>query len=915
MADDPLPATLIKVVNGDLSFAQYPVLVGHYVGDAIGGSEGQLDSALGGALRRRYALGVYPGAPGTAIVAQHPGHPERRGVVVGLGDMGAFSVVTVRTAVVTGMLELALSGGARGISLVMVGVRAGLIPTAEILAAMLAGIDDAQRRIPTQGLTAFDEIQIIAQMEDSAHLAWHNLKRLAGQPRFAGQFEVYPEVVLSLGARRRIARVADPDAWRAVQVEGTLLPDNTHTLNFGALGGAARAEGFQMPANLSMIRSIIDAAVEGAGDKADNSSPARALFEMVWPNELKHISHEDRNLRLILDSFAASLPFELMDDRQGPLDTPNIKPPAVRHGIVRQLMQTQFARARSTGSTRATALVIGDPRGGPPAADFKPLPNARTEAKAVADMLTKAGFTVTALIGDAVTPVQVVDAVMRGGWTIIHISAHGIFNYRFRSDRDAARESGATAPIAQYTGVVLGDKITLSPSMLQGMSDPPVMAFLNCCNLAAIDPGDEDALRRSGRADFAASFAAQLIALGTSTVIAAGWEVDDAGAVIFAETIYDAMLNAEASFGDAVLEARQRVYDNNPADTTWGAYQCYGEPDWQLRSAGLPHAHETADVDFASHVEALAMLSNLANEAQIGVGRTARAGGMNDDLAAAEIKIRAMNWMDRPYVAEAVGRAHAALGHFDNAIACLEEALASDAKPSLQAVETIANLRIRAAAAAAAAGTKPIPDALAEIVAARARLTALCDAAGATPERLSLIGGSHKREAELTAGDTCDAALAAMRDAYRKAWDLAPDKIGGNAYYPAENLCTANVLLALRQKVAIDPCLDDLANFALAVGLDVHPDDRWRAGSQVSQKLLSRLATDDLTDEAGAAMIAAYRWLWESGGDYLSLDTMLGHLRFVRRVLDDRALADAVHWLQKIEDGVAALPVNKDVQP
>ena len=212
------PPTRLTVVNGDLSFARWPVVVGHYIGDSIAGSEAELDAALGGALRRRYALGVYPGAVGTAIVAQHPARSDRLGVVVGLGDMAAFNVGAVRSAIVSGLLELALTGdvpgGVAGVALVMLGARAGVIPTVEILSAMLGGVAEAQRRLPEQGLARFADVQLIAQMEDSAHLAWHNLARLTAQPRFAASFALHPEIEFSLGAARRITRIADTDAWR-----------------------------------------------------------------------------------------------------------------------------------------------------------------------------------------------------------------------------------------------------------------------------------------------------------------------------------------------------------------------------------------------------------------------------------------------------------------------------------------------------------------------------------------------------------------------------------------------------------------------------------------------------------------------------------------------------------------------------
>ena len=41
------------------------------------------------------------------------------------------------------------------------------------------------------------------------------------------------------------------------------------------------------------------------------------------------------------------------------------------------------------------------------------------------------------------------------------------------------------------------------------------------------------------------------------------------------------MLKGE-TFGDAVKTARRRTYDGHPGSNTWGAYQCYGDPDFRL---------------------------------------------------------------------------------------------------------------------------------------------------------------------------------------------------------------------------------------------------------------------------------------------------------------------------------------------
>ena len=91
----------MRIVHGDLAHARSPVAVGHYRGDTIVSAEAYLDRVLGGRLRQRQRLGLYPGALDTAEVFltetadrrssnEHPG-----AIVLGLGDVGELAPGTL----------------------------------------------------------------------------------------------------------------------------------------------------------------------------------------------------------------------------------------------------------------------------------------------------------------------------------------------------------------------------------------------------------------------------------------------------------------------------------------------------------------------------------------------------------------------------------------------------------------------------------------------------------------------------------------------------------------------------------------------------------------------------------------------------------------------------------------------------
>jgi hypothetical protein len=160
------------------------------------------------------------------------------------------------------------------------------------------------------------------------------------------------------------------------------------------------------------------------------------------------------------------------------------------------------------------------------------------------------------------------------------------------------------------------------------MRTVPELVFVNCCYLAARDTGE--LLTRDNaqpgtydRSRFAAGVAEELIKIGVRCVIAAGWAVEDGPAMAFATAFYEALLRGQR-FIDAVSEARIAAYALG--GNTWGAYQCYGDPDWVFRRAGAdaqaparPVAEEFAGVASPSGLrlalETLAAQSRFENAA------------------------------------------------------------------------------------------------------------------------------------------------------------------------------------------------------------------------------------------------------------------------------------------------------------
>ena len=226
--------------------------------------------------------------------------------------------------------------------------------------------------------------------------------------------------------------------------------------------------------------------------------------------------------------------------------------------MIRQLTTGEYRHSIKRVAEQK-ALVVADPI----LEDYiGQLPGAREEGVAVKEQLEAAGYPVEELIGSTAS------AIMRKlfceDYSVIHLAGHGIFNPK------SPKESG----------MVIGKKLFLTVFEIQQMPVVPQLVFVNCCHLGYTNHEEEQFYQN--RYKLAANIGTELIRIGVKAVIAAGWTVNDAAALEFANVFYRNILSGH-SFGDAVKMARNAVYDQYPETNTWGAYQCYGEFLFKLK--------------------------------------------------------------------------------------------------------------------------------------------------------------------------------------------------------------------------------------------------------------------------------------------------------------------------------------------
>lgn len=665
----------------DLRFLAEPIMVGHYEQDPIAGPEALIDrELLSGDLSKRYSLGLYAGQRGSATVVLRsvPGLDggSRRvtgAVVTGLGPYdGSLSATDLTEAVRVGALRYLLQVvdvlGKEERDLSLASVLMGFSSSANLsvaasVEALVRGVTQANSRFhETTGLNIrIARLDIVELYLDTAITAVYALRQL--RERLVEQalqhqttLAVCDELTTGEGMRQRLfddraasywPRLIVTDADRSEETAAaTPRRDDTaqaeqpvaiaDRLRFMYVGPRARAVTVVQQRQPNLIEGLVRQQIERA---EWNEDFGRLLFQLMVPHDFKDAARQLERVVLVVDSYTANLPWELMlaeGPPRGKDDANRPQPLALRAAVVRQLQATNY-RAQVTQAVQRYALVIGNPsvagfaaafprKDGDRRLDEDPLalPGAAQEAAAVADVLEKHGYEVDRLIGqpagrpdtqparatpeaalsrkagsDAPPPRGGANAVMAGDvlaalyrrpWRVLHIAAHGVFHQLHADGR-------------YRSGVLLSDGLLITAAEIAAMEVVPELVFLNCCHSGQVDAG-----RDSNK--LAASVARELIGIGVRCVIVAGWAVNDQSALRFGDRFYKELLGTRKQFGDAVFAAREAVWKDNWQDITWGAFQAYGDPGWMAES--LPEDIDEASED-AHYVAIEEFLEDLAD--------------------------------------------------------------------------------------------------------------------------------------------------------------------------------------------------------------------------------------------------------------------------------------------------------------
>ncbi len=337
--------------------------------------------------------------------------------------------------------------------------------------------------------------------------------------------------------------------------------------------------------------------------------------------------------------------------------------------------------------------------------------------------------------------------------------------------------------------------------------------------------------------------------------------------------------------------ARRRAYEvarkASWSDNTWGAYQCYGDPDFRLRSPRSPRGSGNGNFSFVAVSEAIDAAQRVRDDLNIALERKLdRSNERPDDgpgerLKKIEAAAEKRMWMGRAELRVALAEAWGELGELPKAIAHYAAAVGGpDTSFKVKAIEQLTNLSARHAVAV----MRSLPPeqrnsakTAEEIRTWLRKIEGLTALLGETRERLSLQGSCWKRLAQVRpAVGEAEAALKTMAECYDRA--AAIDE-RGNKSYPLLMACSARICDAVRAGKDCDASVE--AQLKTLIGAEPPDDaDFWdlilRADARTAEVVLrSPNPSAELP-----ALEKGYRRAWCHMGSPVKLRSVLEQLDF-----------------------------------
>lgn len=813
-----IQALNVKLSHGDLMFSDGPLMIGHFANESITKAERVLDKRLDEYLTKKFNSKSYPNSIGESLyVFKSAYNKPKGGLVLGLGETFRFSEFglseSVKKGVITAVLQHSDSPEGTNpplftLSTLLIGTAFGDLSIAASINAIIEGVYDANKYIESLNASEKGNYQIITNLEfieifkDKALGAYYELKRLhkiekinfepltifektgriealsanygiekwnhlririnGGCPIFKGQ-DQNCELTCNVCDCHSKADEGKTDVSQHAK-KITQCSNNRKYLEFDLGRGIARDENRKNYISLETTHAYLEQIKrETDQDKLWDNEIAKTLFEMLIPNDFKRDIRSQANLVLNLDVDAASIPWELIQDTKIAE-----KPICVNAGMLRRLNIANY-RLNPRYSDDQKVLIIGDPNLNG-SLNYGQLSGAVAEASAIISSYAQYADYMNIIEGGLISSNSgdILKAIYAHESRAIHIAAHGDF------DHNDSSKSGIVIGYNADTG----QHIYITAANIAQMDVIPEFVFINTCYSGKnTKAANELSYNTYG---FAANVGTEFMAAGVKAVIVAGWPVYDDLAQIFAQEFYKNFL-LQKPFGESVQLAREACYDADPNRNTWGAYQCYGDPNFVLRL----HHHRSNTIEYTLAVEVLNDLSQINNKLDIykEIDETFRTHLDNIIDAIDHLKI------DDGIVIEKLAEVYNKLGNLEKAKECYDQlSTLEKAVFSLKALEQ--KLNVWAKMVVKNCSKENFAASISELDEIIENL-AFLNKIGESSERYSLLGSTLKRKAFIEkkyGAMDITSSLKSSIDYYSKGVNLIMTKKGNVESYSELNL-------------------------------------------------------------------------------------------------------------------------------
>ena len=601
----------VDLVRGYIENADAPVVVvGQYLNLPPTGSLAAIDRNLNYRITYAYQNEMIGAELGQIFVVPQNGKPLNKNVktviVAGMGEYNRFSRDDLRYLVMNAALAV-INMGYKRFATVLIGTGANLLSVERSVRSILAGVGDALERIDEKLKQKFERSPnrftvVLIENRDERYKDISDAlekiqtneithkKTIGAKKQFIKGLDVVVDRSRSkLKSPKEKERPSFAPSKDQKDVTRITIERGPGLFCLSALTSNATIPKREIQVQDFVIDSLINK-LRTSRDLKKQEKYGRLLHAILIPEDFQRFLDTNRSLVLILNRAAASVPWEMMG-YGGKRGTTNF---GVDLCVTRQFssLSAPVPSVAPPINKVFKALVIADP-----AKDISlQLPGARKEGEALRDLFIslreklkeeKIDFQFETRIGyQQCDIVEILSLIFDEEFDLIHFAGHGIFTEKSL----ASEKDKNNTPSGWVFGKdeITGNLEVLSAQEIFRLRRVPRLVFSNACFSSQIGAVTGNTVFKTEDNQMSAGLAEAFFLRGIENYIGAGWQVDDNYAIEFSKVFYQQALVSKKTLGIALSEARKSISnpedskDSKDIDSTWGAYQHYGNSNEML---------------------------------------------------------------------------------------------------------------------------------------------------------------------------------------------------------------------------------------------------------------------------------------------------------------------------------------------